>query len=602
MTTTTNFPSDEPIPPSPDSWWYALAPGEAPAPGFQRNPRMCDEGHHWARHLDRRQGRPRYRCPAHDPKYRPRTAPMPSWQRRSHLAVPGDAINADGRMPVFTYVSVDKTPAYLRAVEAMAELGREFHLQVRPEQVRDHLLRKGVPVELADEASSEATLEQLVDWGNLEPMLDTTEAVRVADFDRRRLLYQLTHAGGLAHEAVSGFVLDLAQPAELSRTRLAQLETSLRGLAAAATAVRKLEPDIDVSGRDDVRDLRQHLNAVLDSGKALTSDARAFFTGMRRRQADWAADENAFRRYKTDVIRYIRDFVQDLAERHDRLRELRAAIEAEGTGRIVHVARAYDRPPDVTPEQVADDEAATLAQWAGLGRWIDETVALVRAESLRAVLRVEDGALRIADARQQRVSRHHDWLQLARWFDDEEISPDCAPLAASAFGPGAWFNLGGDAGADAGARVPWRADVDMQDVIVRPATQAGGVPRGRVANRTDYRDAQRRAREEHRVRRLKEQRALARVANRGPLALSSLAGELAPVEFEAIVDLLLRALQESPHAARWHARSVDGTASIIVRPAPPGVAVLRTRRGRLRLADLVIEVQSRPGVRREAAS
>ncbi|HET9051798.1 MAG TPA: DUF2397 family protein, partial [Candidatus Dormibacteraeota bacterium] len=426
--------------------------------------------------------------------------------------------------------------------------------------------------------------------------------VRVADFDRRRLLYQLTHAGGLAHEAVSGFVLALAQPAELSRTRLAQLEASLRGLAASATAVRELDIDDDVVLHDGVRDLRTHLNAVLDSGKALTGDARAFFTGMRRRQADWAADEELFRRYKSDVIRYIRDFVQDLAERHQRLLELRGAVEAEGVDRVIRLARAYDRPPDVGAGEIATDVEATMAQWAGLGRWIGETVELVRAEALRAILRVEDAALRIADARQQRVSRHHDWLAVARWFDDELATPICAGLARSVFGGAAWFHLGGDAGAHAGPRMPWRADVDLQEVLVQPAIQASGGPRGRVARRADYREAQARARQEHRLQRQRELRALTRVANRGPVVLSSLSGELLPAEFEALVDLLMRALQESPRDGRWEARSADGTATIVVRRAPPGPAVLRTRAGRLRLGDLLVEVRTRARTREEAAS
>ena len=159
---TTSGPSDDPAPDDLEDWWYPLGPGEESRPGFQRNPRMCEEGHHWARRLDRRQGRPRYRCPAHDPRHRARVAPPPGWQRRSHVAAPGVVVAPDGRLPVFSYVSVEKTPAYLRAVEAIAQLGSEFHLQVRPEQGRDHLLRKGTDVEQAEEASSDATLDQLV--------------------------------------------------------------------------------------------------------------------------------------------------------------------------------------------------------------------------------------------------------------------------------------------------------------------------------------------------------------------------------------------------------------------------------------------------------
>ena len=75
----------------------------------------------------------------------------------------------DGRLPVFSYVSVEKTPAYLRAIEAIADLGREFHLQVCPEQVRERVLGSGATSELADEASTStarSSAEQVSDGGS----------------------------------------------------------------------------------------------------------------------------------------------------------------------------------------------------------------------------------------------------------------------------------------------------------------------------------------------------------------------------------------------------------------------------------------------------
>jgi uncharacterized protein (TIGR02677 family) len=581
--------------------WHPLADGEAPRPGFRRNSRPCTEGdHRWA-YRGTRRGRHPYRCPEHAAQRR-HAPPGAPWQRRTLAAVEqGEAIRGDGQLPVFSYVTVEKTTVYRVAIEAVAEMARVLTLQVRPEQIVSHLLAAGLDPELAREAGADAVLTKLVEWGNLDRMPDSAEPVRLREFDRRRFVYQMSRAGGLAHEAVAGFVAGLQQQVELSRARLESLEQGLRAVVTAACALPSTagtEAELD-----RVRALRMALDAVFDSGRVLGADATAFFTSMRRRQASWAVDEGAFRLYKAEVIRYIQDFVQELCDRHGTLGSLCTTVEGFGIERLVSLARAYDRAPDATAEDIARDDAETLAQWAGLVNWIGTTVDLIRHEAVDAVLRVENAAVRIAESLQPRVSRHRDWLQLARWFDDESLTPVCADLYRRAFGPGPWFHLGGDAGADEGPRVPWRADRGMEEAVVRPAVQGTRGQGGRPGARADYSEARRRARDELHLARLREQRALSRVADAGPLPLSSL-GVLAPLEFDAIVQMIVRALETPLRDGAWRASSVDAAATIEVRPptGAQGGAVLATRHGRLWLSDLVIEVRTRGAERARQAS
>jgi uncharacterized protein (TIGR02677 family) len=581
--------------------WHPLADGETPRPGFRRNHRPCSEGDHWWAYRGSRRGRHPYRCPEHAAQRR-HALPGAPWQRRTLPAVEqGEAIREDGQLPVFSYVTVEKTTVYRVAIEAVAEMARVLTLQVRPEQIVSHLLAAGTDPELAREAAADAVLTKLVEWGNLDRMPDSTEPVRLKEFDRRRFVYQMSRAGGLAHEAVASLLAGLQQQVELSRARLENLEQGLRAMGMAASALPATTdavPDVD-----RVRALRVALNSVFDSARVLGADATAFFTSMRRRQASWSVDEGAFRLYKDEVIRYIRDFVQELCDRHGTLRSLCTTVERLGIERLVSLARAYDRAPDATAEDIARDNAETLTQWTGLVNWIATTVDLIRHEAVAAVLRVEAAAVRIAESLQPRVSRHHDWLQLARWFDDELLTPDCADLYRRAFGPGPWFHLGGEAGVDEGPRVPWRADRGMEEAVVRPAVQGAGGQRGRPGARADYSEARRRARDEVRLARLREQRALSRVADAGPLPLSSL-GVLAPLEFDAIVQMVVRALETPLRDGAWHASSVDAAATIEVRPptGTPGAAVLATRHGRLHLCDLVIEVRTRGAERARQAS
>jgi uncharacterized protein (TIGR02677 family) len=587
-----------------DAWWVALTPGEEPPPGFSRNPRRCEEGHDWARRNDRRHGRPRHRCPAHDPAYAPRQSGTLSPRRRVPIVEQGEPVRRDtSQMPVFQYVVDDNAALYIAAMDAIASLSRSLRLSVRPEQITEHLLQTGHTPEIATRAASDEILDKLFQRGNLDRSLDTVEPVRLADWDRRRLTYHLSRAGAVAHRMVTDFLVEIQKPVELSRASLVQMADGLTLLQEKGSHLRDAPDDDSDASAAVAREFRAVLDSVFLAGETLAEGVAAFFASMHRRAANWAVDEELFLAYKAEVIRYIRDFVDDLCVRQDSLLSAWSRVDGMEAADLIRRAKTVDTPVDAEDEEVAADVEDAMARWTGLHAWLSGTIAHLRAEAVAAVARVVDAALRIADTRQQRVSRQRDWLVLARWFDDPEVTPDPARLFRQAFGPDMWFHLGGDPQEpDAGRRTSWRDEVALQEVEVRPAAFGSG-PRGRVAQKADYREAHEQARRARRLELAHQERALARLVNRGPVLLSSLT-DLEPHEFDALVGLLMAALEGLPREdGSRRARSEDGSATISVSQAPDAaMATLHRRRSTLRLRDLRIEVRAVIRAQRRQAS
>src|SRR5688572_9014159 len=116
----------------------------------------------------------------------------------------------------FTYLIVDKTALYRVIMEVFSEAKAEFRLHLRPADVLQRLRERGSSVSSDDEV--EEALDALVRWGNLQSYHDTAEVNTIADFHRRRMLYQLSAAGEAAGQAAAAFLESLDRPVALEAT------------------------------------------------------------------------------------------------------------------------------------------------------------------------------------------------------------------------------------------------------------------------------------------------------------------------------------------------------------------------------------------------
>ena len=110
----------------------------------------------------------------------------------------------------FTHLGVPNADLYRSLLRTFARAKERFIVHLRPEDVAADL-RIG-----ADEQLVQA-LEQLVLWGNLRADVDTSRVTTVADFHRKRCLYQLTGAGQAAEQAIAFYEEAIGRPVSCSR-------------------------------------------------------------------------------------------------------------------------------------------------------------------------------------------------------------------------------------------------------------------------------------------------------------------------------------------------------------------------------------------------
>ncbi len=77
--------------------------------------------------------------------------------------------SSTSRLRPLAYVNAERTPLY-RAVMGLFMAAKErFLLHLRPSEVRAGLAERGFPLD-EDPQLLDAVLDQLCDWGNLEPI------------------------------------------------------------------------------------------------------------------------------------------------------------------------------------------------------------------------------------------------------------------------------------------------------------------------------------------------------------------------------------------------------------------------------------------------
>lgn len=124
-------------------------------------------------------------------------------------------------------------------MEVFAEAKLQYVLRLRPEEVLERATRRHGSAFDLDEAPEDA-LDQLVSWGNLKRTQDTARARSLAEFARRRSLYQLTPEGEAAQLAVEQVERSLGTTGSLQDFMLPAILDELRSLG---SELNRAEPD-----------------------------------------------------------------------------------------------------------------------------------------------------------------------------------------------------------------------------------------------------------------------------------------------------------------------------------------------------------------------
>lgn len=526
---------------------------------------------------------------------------------------------------VFVHAVVEHAPRYRAVMRAFAAAKQRFVVHLRPEDVHAGLTADpsvadpltadpSEPADPADPGDSadpaeepltlehvRAALDQLVGWGNLRSEADTARVTTVEDFNRARYLYQLTHEGEAAEQALATFEEALGRRGELQAVALADIRDRLRELLADARAD---EPD---PGR-----VRAALRDLAATSDGLADNASAFLAGLQRTVDVRGGDEEAFLAYKDALVAYVERFVGELTTASPEIAGLLDALDAAGVDRLLALA-AQAEAADASPDE-ADPVGTRLAawrdRWRGLRQWFagggDRPA---QAELLRRRARQAIGVLlrvvtELNERRSGRSDRAQDFRTLARWFAEAPHEADCHRLWRTAFGLAPARHLTVDADTVAARRdqpvpasTPW---AEAPPVAISPRLRATGrYERRGQPNRIADRSAERRLLAERLAAEAAQtDAARRRLATDGPVRLSAL-GHLDREAFGLFLDLLGEALTR-PCAPGEPVRATTGDGALAITLTPTGdggLAEIPTDDGVLRGPDHLVEIALvRPGV------
>jgi uncharacterized protein (TIGR02677 family) len=489
---------------------------------------------------------------------------------------------------MFRFTTTERAELHTATLYAFGEANERLETVLTFDDVHARLRSVGWFDPVTDEELT-ATLSRLKQWGLVDVVQNHAAQYTTAeDYERKNLHYLLTKRGEAAYEGVQHALTVLTSSGALQTAVLDAIADRLNELYA-------LHGKSTSSNRRVYTTLME-LEGHLDT---LRTNTKQFNSELQRLLREDQPDLSTFQDVKRATVAYLQEFVSNLDQRRQTIREAVGRVEELGLGALHDRALLGAELPLLTND---DPAPAWLhhrqAKWDGLRLWfrpadgspprVNELQDIAR-RAIISLLRVLD---RISESRRRSSNAAADFRALARWFAQSETEDDAHRLFNAAFGlwPARHAHLvhvdgelipNGDSWAEA-------PPVPVSPQLRRTGKQEHIGSTGKVRDVAELRRArQTQARQE----RVELELAWRQLATPGPVRLSSL-GELDHDTFHRLLDLVGRALGTRPDETGTRSTSTsDGRVEISLRNAR-GWATVRTPHGVFSGPDFVIDVHT----------
>lgn len=476
------------------------------------------------------------------------------------------------RLLVLRAATETGAPLHAAILSVLVQAKERYQIQVKTEEIAALLATSGF-----DTSSLTTSLEQLREWGAVAWTQDTSRVYRLADFNRRRELWQLTAAGHAAHDSILRVLGATEHAGSLQRALFRDILENLRKLGEAVEA-----------GDDTATYLRlRELDGALTD---LAANARDFHATIGRLRLDTELEPERFLAYKNLLIEYLQNFLDDLFRYRTQIEANVALVEAHGVDRMVALAAEGDDSVGLF-----DDEnlAVRWAQrWDGLTGWFRRSPhhATAGADELSsattaAIRELMTFLRKLTESATRPITRSSELVHLARWFARLETD-EAHRLFDAAFGLGPPLHLGqqeDDPDRTSASHSWWDASGVTVPVSLREYGRRAGAPPPSAVR--DFSSTKRLLAFEHERRRAERVEAAA--------ALSARAVDervLTPGELDLFLELLDRALHERPLRGDFKVELEAEGLRFVVSTGPADFVVI-AEGGRLTLPNLEVEVR-----------
>lgn len=463
------------------------------------------------------------------------------------------SLEEDDRLRLFAWATADNNRLHLAVLRVFDRAHEAYTVQLRVGDVRAAL---GTPAahpessqersRLPDDESLLRTLDYLTECGVLQRSQDTARVTSIAEYRRRRPVYQFTELGYRAFRNVDDVLRARPGEGQLQRFAFGAICDDLHALATA-------------NDEGDTIKVHRYLRQLDSVFTEMTDKAGQFFVMIGQLAQQHEARPEVFLDFKDRLLAYLQDFLTELQRYRPLIGTAIDSVEATGVDRLVARATEADESPFLTP---VERETRWRSRWDGLVRWFAgaagqaPTVDVLDRTTATAIGDLSSLLRRVTESRHRGISRASELTFLARWFAATEADDDAHALFAATFAlaPARHLALPADIEEDGRIESWWEAEpVEVSGTLRR----RGAPPSpGRPAPVPDDTAAK------HRARALQEGRLAARDAAARSLAERGVTGRtLGPEELSLLLDLLARALR----ARRSPTSSPDGEAASEVR-------------------------------------
>ncbi|WP_435836552.1 TIGR02677 family protein [Streptomyces albidoflavus] len=494
---------------------------------------------------------------------------------------------------MFRFTTGEKADLHGAILEAFGVAGEHLETALGIDDVRARLRAVGWLDAIEDKELYDR-LKQLVDWRLVDRVHNHAENYRTAEeYERRNLQFSLTRLGEAALAGVRHAMEVLTSTGALQTAVLEAIADRLDELLLLSHEPASADRRIYTT----LRELEGHLEALVENTKA-------FHAELQRLLRTEGADLEVFREVKSTTVAYLQEFLVDLDRRGQAVTAAVVRVEKQGVFLLRQRAlRGAELPPVAGEDPAPAWLEGRRARWAGLRAWfLPEDGARPRIEQLhdiarRAIISLLQVLERINESRRRSSSAVQDLRELARWFAAAPSEEDLHRLWSAAFGLGP-------------ARHAHLAHPDPE--LIPPTLSWSQAPPVevsallRTSGRTERFTRTAKVRDVAAVKAVRAERARAEraelalawreLATDGPVRLSSF-GDLDPMVFERLLDLLGRALFATPDTTgHRRATTADGKVEIILSaPDDDGMTELRTAKGALTGPDYLVHITAVDG-------
>lgn len=343
--------------------------------------------------------------------------------------MPVNAVSMDN-IPETSYLNTDNTAHYRAIMRVFYDESEKTHYQLDKETVLGKLHQ--IPA-FADYTMEQLLphLNQLVIWKNLTPIQDPSRANTISEYKNNQFRYLMSGAAVEVERMTIRLETLVLESASLSIYLFPRIQNALMAMESLQTAPLK-----------DVDEWWQNLQ---EDFKRLNQNYQDYLRDFYSSKAEHMMRSTEFIAHKEHVVKYLRDFVQELQSRGGKIEKVLFEIPNTLTNTILDkiVTSELDKPRPTSerpPNFEAQIKENIRGKWRSLYEWfVSEPSRLSESqyvlETTNEVIRkIIQNANFIIQMQNSGVSRKEDYKKFLRLFAECESLKEAHKLSAHVFG------------------------------------------------------------------------------------------------------------------------------------------------------------------------